>query len=254
MERLAPDAPLLQLSNPMGIVVGALARATRLRVLGLCELPQDTLERAAALVGARGPLESDYVGMNHQGFFTSIRAGGQELLPAIARALPADGGWFGVDGAFVARERCLPLRYLRNYLSREQVVAGAGASASRRPQPRARAPADALFRPRNRLTARRCRPSLASECRGTLAIVPALAAPCAAAAEPHLSAPNRGAVPFARRRGGRAAAAARRARRLARRGAPRAVPDARAGFRAASRAIARRRSSRGSGGGSATGA
>jgi 6-phospho-beta-glucosidase len=126
-ERLAPRAPFLQLSNPMGIVVGALARATRLEVFGLCELPQDTLDRALALVGARGRIESEYVGLNHQGFFTSVRVDGRELLPEIARALPPDGGWFGVDGAFVARHHCLPLRYLRNYFERASVVAEATA-------------------------------------------------------------------------------------------------------------------------------
>jgi 6-phospho-beta-glucosidase len=121
-ERLAPRAPFLQLSNPMGIVVAALTRATRLCVLGVCELPQDTLERAAALVGARGPLDGDYVGLNHQGFFTSVRSGGRELLPEIARALARDGaqGWFGVDGAFVAEFQALPLRYLRTILARAE--------------------------------------------------------------------------------------------------------------------------------------
>jgi 6-phospho-beta-glucosidase len=198
MERLAPDAPLLQLSNPMGIVVGALARATRLRVFGLCELPQDTLARAAALVGARGPLESDYVGMNHQGFFTSIRAGGQELLPAIARALPADGGWFGVDGAFVARERCLPLRYLRNYFSREQVVAQAQARHDDRGRELARL-ADALFVHYESGDGATLPPELGERDMPwhALAIVPALGALLRdEAAELYLSSPNRGAVPF----------------------------------------------------------
>jgi len=65
VERFAPRAPFLQLTNPMGIVVAALTRATRLSVLGVCELPQDTLERVGAFVGARGCLDGDYGGLNH---------------------------------------------------------------------------------------------------------------------------------------------------------------------------------------------
>jgi len=198
VERLAPHAPLLQLSNPMGIVVAALAQATQLRVFGLCELPQDTLERAAALVGAGGPLESDYVGMNHQGFFTSVRAGGRELLPAIARALPPGGGWFGVDGGFVARHGCLPLRYLRNYFERERAVAEARARDVDRGRELARL-AEALFDLYAAADGETLPPPLHERDMPwhALAVVPALGALLRdAPAELYLSAPNRGAVPF----------------------------------------------------------
>ena len=197
-ERLAPRAPFLQLSNPMGIVVGALARATRLEVFGLCELPQDTLDRALALVGARGRVESDYVGLNHQGFFTSVRVDGRELLPEIARALPPDGGWFGVDGAFVARHHCLPLRYLRNYFERARVVAEAAARADDRGRELARL-ADSLFDFYATADGATLPPRLRERDMPwhALAVVPALAALLRGVpAELYVSAPNRGAVPF----------------------------------------------------------
>src|SRR5262245_22689606 len=204
-ERLAPRAPFLQLSNPMGIVVAALTRSTRLSVLGVCELPQDTLERAAALVGARGPLDGDYVGLNHQGFFTSVRSGGRELLPEIARALRRQegGGWFGVDGAFVAEFSALPLRYLKTLLSREareRTVARAlaGGRAGDRGHELARisdelhafyAGADGSALPP--ALARREMPWF------RLAVVPALRALLGGApAELYVSIQNRGAAPF----------------------------------------------------------
>ena len=121
----SPGAVFVNLSNPMGILLRGLGRIRGLRTLGLCELPGDTLARALALLpdgGGEGPLEADYLGLNHQGFFTRVARGGRELLPAVFDAVEALGGrgFFRVDAAVMRRLGALPLPYMRLYYHTER--------------------------------------------------------------------------------------------------------------------------------------
>jgi 6-phospho-beta-glucosidase len=130
VERRAPRAWFLNLSNPMSVLVGAIARTTRLRVLGVCELPQRTLDEAASLLG--GGLSGDYAGLNHHGFFTRLEAGGRDRLDELAAALDTRRGrrevdFLGIEGATVRELGALPLRYVRLLFFREREVAAARA-------------------------------------------------------------------------------------------------------------------------------
>jgi 6-phospho-beta-glucosidase len=116
---VAPGCRFVNLTNPMGILLAALHEAAGIEALGLCELPAVTLARALALVGGREPsnLEADYLGVNHQGWFVRVAAGGEDLLPrifaAVARA--ADPRAWPVAAGVMRRIGALPLPYLRLY-------------------------------------------------------------------------------------------------------------------------------------------
>ena len=117
--RLAPDAPTICLSNPLGILVAALEREEGVRALGLCELPEATLRAACLAAGLSArDVRADYIGLNHQGAFTSIRDGaGRERLPQVLAAIAAleDPSSFGVEPEAMERRANLPVSYLRLY-------------------------------------------------------------------------------------------------------------------------------------------
>ncbi len=127
----APGCWFVNLSNPMGIVLAALADVPGVRALGLCELPGETLRRALALLPEdRAPVQVDYLGLNHQGWFTRIERGGRDLLPDVAAALARaeathapEAEFFGVDAELVEMRHALPLPYMRLYEHREREVA-----------------------------------------------------------------------------------------------------------------------------------
>lgn len=122
----APDAPFVLSSNPLGMLLRGLETVPGLRAFGLCELPERTLQRAAALLGIDAQrLAGDYVGSNHQGAFVALRDdAGRDLLPAVLRQLATQAapGPFGVDGELMQRHGLLWLPYARLYLHRARSV------------------------------------------------------------------------------------------------------------------------------------
>ncbi|MEE9127910.1 MAG: hypothetical protein V3U11_12290 [Planctomycetota bacterium] len=127
IERVAPEAWLVQISNPMPMLLAGLLQETGLRTFGLCELPTRTLEQALGLIG-RPPaaVESHYVGVNHQGWFVQVDAGGIDLLPEIfdrVEELDNGGPFFRVDAIVMRTRGALPLPYLRLYEHREREIA-----------------------------------------------------------------------------------------------------------------------------------
>lgn len=126
--RAAPDAPTLLLSNPLGVLAAALAAEPGVRAVGLCELPEVTLIEACRRIGVdAAEVEADYIGLNHQGAFTSIRdRDGVELIGAVLEAIAAEGPAaevFGVEPAAMGARGDLPVSYLRLYEHRERELA-----------------------------------------------------------------------------------------------------------------------------------
>ncbi len=122
---VAPRAWFVNLSNPLGILLRALAAVPDLRAFGLCELPEDTLRRALRLIGERpDDVESVYWGLNHQGGFTRVQRAGRDLLPRIHDAIEElpDDGFFRVEAEVMRAEGMLPLPYMRLYFHTEREV------------------------------------------------------------------------------------------------------------------------------------
>ncbi|MBS3733482.1 MAG: alpha-glucosidase/alpha-galactosidase [Phycisphaerae bacterium] len=88
MERLCPSAWLLNYTNPMAMITGAVLRASDVRAVGLCHSVQGC---AKALLGAVGmtdevdKLQWKVAGINHQGWLLEITDGGKDLYPEIKR-------------------------------------------------------------------------------------------------------------------------------------------------------------------------
>lgn len=95
MEKYSPDAWMLNYSNPAAIVAEA-CRVLRpdSKVLNICDMPVGTLRRMSQIVGKKPEeLEVRYFGLNHFGWWTSVKdKEGNEYLDQI-RAYVAENGY-----------------------------------------------------------------------------------------------------------------------------------------------------------------
>jgi len=91
MERLCPEVVHLNYVNPMAMSCWALARATRIRTVGLCHSVPLTALELARDVGVPAD-ELDYLvgGINHMAFFLRLQHGSVDLYPRL-RAVASEG-------------------------------------------------------------------------------------------------------------------------------------------------------------------
>lgn len=84
MERLCPDALFLNYTNPMAIIMWALAEASSIQGVGLCHSVQNTANELSGYLGiARETLRFQVGGINHMAWFTQLTAGGEDLYPRL---------------------------------------------------------------------------------------------------------------------------------------------------------------------------
>lgn len=125
---LAPDAWLVNFTNPAGIVTEAMRGVMGDRVVGVCDSPAGLVRRAARALGVTPDgVEVDYAGVNHLGWLRALRVGGHDLLPILLAdpsrlATFEEGQLFGAD--LVRALGALPNEYLAYYYGAADIVAG----------------------------------------------------------------------------------------------------------------------------------
>jgi alpha-galactosidase len=88
MEKICPDAVLLNYTNPMAMLVSAIQKQTFIKVTGLCHSVQGTAMMLADWIGA--PFnEIDYLcaGINHQAWYLEFNWNGKDAYPLIHQAI-----------------------------------------------------------------------------------------------------------------------------------------------------------------------
>jgi alpha-galactosidase len=84
VERLCPQAWVLNYTNPMSIMCLAAARASKVKVVGLCHSVQSGSHQLAAWAGvAYHRLKWNCAGVNHLAWFTELSLDGVDLYPRI---------------------------------------------------------------------------------------------------------------------------------------------------------------------------
>ncbi|HTW99249.1 MAG TPA: hypothetical protein VMD59_10755 [Acidimicrobiales bacterium] len=83
----APDGLLLNYTNPMGMLVSAVGRAVGYPMIGLCHSADYTVRTLAEYVSVpRTEMRWWSAGINHLAWMLSLRRGGEDLYPALAKA------------------------------------------------------------------------------------------------------------------------------------------------------------------------
>ncbi len=124
--RLAPDAWVINFTNPAGLVTEAMSRHLGDRVIGICDSPVGLGRRIARVLGA-DPEEAwiDYVGLNHLGWVRGLRVAGRDQLPRLL-ADPAllgsfeEGRLFGTE--WLRSLGAIPNEYLHYYYFNREAV------------------------------------------------------------------------------------------------------------------------------------
>ena len=86
MEQVAPDAWLLNYTNPMAMVTGAVLHETGVRAVGLCHSVQACVPRLLERLGmeqAAADTKWRIAGINHQAWLLELRAAGADLYPEV---------------------------------------------------------------------------------------------------------------------------------------------------------------------------
>jgi len=144
IERHCPDAWMINFTNPAGLITEALSGRTRVRQVGLCNIPVLMHSAVAALLGvAPERIQLDYVGLNHLSWVTGVRLDGRPVLAEVIVELEkglqnrteghADGGphdpaaWLvecmgKFEPGTIRRLNSLPSPYLRYYYHTAAIV------------------------------------------------------------------------------------------------------------------------------------
>ncbi|MFE0874080.1 6-phospho-beta-glucosidase [Streptomyces smyrnaeus] len=123
---LAPQAWVINFTNPAGMVTEAMSRVLGDRVIGICDSPVGLCRRAARAVGADPDrADYDYVGLNHLGWLRRIVVDGTDRMPALlddAAALESfeEGKLFGAE--WLRALGALPNEYLHYYYHHREAL------------------------------------------------------------------------------------------------------------------------------------
>jgi alpha-galactosidase len=88
LEDLAPNAVVMNYTNPMSALVLLSSRGSKLKVYGLCHSVQHTLMEIAGYIGLPvNELRYRCAGVNHLSWFTELTWHGQDVLPKLRAAM-----------------------------------------------------------------------------------------------------------------------------------------------------------------------
>ncbi|WP_329620295.1 6-phospho-beta-glucosidase [Streptomyces sp. NBC_01255] len=126
VSELAPDAWVINFTNPAGLVTEAMSRILGDRVVGICDSPVGLGRRVARVLGANpGEAWIDYVGLNHLGWLRGLRIGGRDELPRLLADEEAlgsfeEGRLFGPE--WLRSLGAVPNEYLHYYYFNREAV------------------------------------------------------------------------------------------------------------------------------------
>jgi 6-phospho-beta-glucosidase len=125
---VAPDALLVNFTNPVGIIVQALCDHSSVRVIGVCDGPIEMKRSVAEFLGVPpDQVHADYAGLNHAGWIHRVLVDGRDRLPEILDRYEElqrlEDSWALFDPGLVRSIGMLPMEYLYFFYSRERAVA-----------------------------------------------------------------------------------------------------------------------------------
>ncbi|MEV0383481.1 6-phospho-beta-glucosidase [Nonomuraea sp. NPDC050643] len=129
---LAPEAWIVDFTNPVGIVTRALLDAGH-RAIGLCNVAIGMQRRFASWLGADpARISLGHVGLNHLTWVRSVHLDGEDVLPALLREHgPEIAESLGLRPELLRRLGVVPSYYLRYFYAHDAVVREQRAKPSR---------------------------------------------------------------------------------------------------------------------------
>ena len=126
VERLSPQAWLINFTNPAGLITQAIGQHTDAKIVGICDTPSDMLHRIQNALGATcDEVHCEYVGLNHLGWIRHIHLRGED----VTERLLADDAFLNAiysvplfEHDLIRALKLLPTEYLFFYYSRRRAL------------------------------------------------------------------------------------------------------------------------------------
>jgi 6-phospho-beta-glucosidase len=134
---VAPNALIVNFTNPVGLIMQAVTQFTDARIVGVCDGPIEMKRSVAEFLNVPPDrVHADYMGLNHAGWIHRVLVDGRDRLPEIIDHYEdlqrQDPSWALFDPSLVRTLGMLPMEYLYFYYSRQRAVENILASGSSR--------------------------------------------------------------------------------------------------------------------------
>jgi 6-phospho-beta-glucosidase len=127
IERLAPDAWMINFTNPAGLITQAISHHSGVKVIGICDTPTELFHRIALALGEPpADVHCEYVGLNHLGWVRRVLLRGEDVTDKILADDKALASLYQAplfDFELLRSLRLIPTEYLFFYYSRSRALA-----------------------------------------------------------------------------------------------------------------------------------
>jgi len=142
LSQCAPEAVLVNFTNPAGLITQAISAQGKVRAVGVCDTPSGTIADLVRFAGAgrggAGQARAGYAGLNHLGWVTSFEVDGEDLLPDLMARFEdlqrSDRQFAAFDADEVRRVGAIPTEYVYYYYDPRRYVDGVRRAGSSRGQ------------------------------------------------------------------------------------------------------------------------
>ena len=122
IEEVNPNAVYINLTNPMGVIVEALSKCSKLNVLGVCDQPGTTVKHvASALRMDPAQLQVDYIGLNHFGWIQDVKLDGRSHMARLLERLEHESN-DGLDYELIELFRMVPVRTVSLFFHQDEIL------------------------------------------------------------------------------------------------------------------------------------
>jgi 6-phospho-beta-glucosidase len=126
VERLNPQAWLVNFTNPAGIITQAITQNSNAKIVGICDTPTEMLHRIRVALGASADeVYCEYVGLNHLGWIRRIRLRDEDVTDRLLADDVFLSRLYNVplfEHDLIRTLRLIPTEYLFFYYSRRRAL------------------------------------------------------------------------------------------------------------------------------------
>lgn len=124
MEKLCPDAWLINFSNPSGMITECVLNNTKIKMLGLCNVPINTIDSIKTKMHLSDKAFIEYIGLNHLAWITKIEDNGKDYLSealdsGLNSAVMANIPGQGFSKELIKTVGAIPTCYLEYYYHKD---------------------------------------------------------------------------------------------------------------------------------------
>ena len=126
VERIAPDAWIVNFTNPAGLITQAITQHSAAKVVGICDTPTEMLHRIATALHARqDEVQCEYVGLNHLGWVRKVALRGEDVTQKILESDELLSQLYSAplfEPELIRALQLIPTEYLFFYYSRTRAL------------------------------------------------------------------------------------------------------------------------------------